>query len=117
MLIQSINNAQQTAPPTGSVSSDAPKIVSTGAPQPQNGKAEQPTTAQLNDAVKTANQTIKQSGQALEFSVDSQTKTPIVQLKDTSTGEVIRQFPTEEAMAMARVIDKFQHGQLLTQKA
>ncbi|MBZ0068923.1 MAG: flagellar protein FlaG, partial [Thiobacillus sp.] len=36
---------------------------------------------------------------------------------DTSTGQLIRQYPSEEALAISRGIEQFQQGLLLKQKA
>jgi flagellar protein FlaG len=36
---------------------------------------------------------------------------------DSSTGEVIRQYPSEETLAISRNIEHFQQGLLLTKKA
>lgn len=81
---------------------------------------QQPSPQQLNDAVIALNQAMRQSNQSVEFSVDFNTKKPIVKMSDTATGEVLRQFPSEEMLAIARSIDQFlqlQHGLLLKQQA
>jgi flagellar protein FlaG len=71
----------------------------------------------LNGAVAAINQAMQQSNQALEFSVDTDTRETVVRMVDTSTGELIRQFPSEATLAIARGIEQFQQGLLLTQKA
>ena len=76
-----------------------------------------PTTAQLQSAVEAINKTLKQSSRNLEFSVDTDTKKLMVKLIDTETGDVLRQFPSEEMMAISRSIDRLQQGILLKQKA
>jgi hypothetical protein len=40
-----------------------------------------------------------------------------VKMLDTSTGQLIRQYPSEEALAISRGIEQFQQGLLLKQKA
>lgn len=52
----------------------------------------------------------------LQFSIDETTAKTVVRVTDASTGELIRQLPTEEALAIARSLDKMQ-GLLLTQQA
>ena len=52
----------------------------------------------------------------LKFSIDEDTGKTIVKLLDTQTQEVIRQFPTEEAISIARTLDKVQ-GMLFSDKA
>ncbi|MBZ0105903.1 MAG: flagellar protein FlaG [Sulfuricella denitrificans] len=104
------------------VSSGATKAVAdTPAPgstveQPQ-AAAKQPTTEQLKGAVDSINQAMRQSNRGLEFSVDSATKRPIVKMVDMETGEVIRQIPSDETLAISRSIDHFQQGLLLKQEA
>ena len=52
----------------------------------------------------------------LKFSIDEDTGKTVVKLLDTQTQEVIRQFPTEEAISIARTLDKVQ-GLLFSDKA
>ena len=49
--------------------------------------------------------------------MDESTKKPVFQLKDTETGDLIRQFPTEEMLAISRSIDQYQQGLLLKLEA
>ena len=42
----------------------------------------------------------------LNFSVDSETKTVVVQVLDSKTGKVIQEIPSEEVLAMAKEINK-----------
>ncbi len=76
----------------------------------------QPTPAQLKDAVDSINKAMKQINSDLEFSIDKDTKTTVVRVVDSSTGVTIKQFPSEEALAITRALDKMQ-GMLLKQKA
>jgi flagellar protein FlaG len=77
----------------------------------------QPTTpAQLKDAVDSLNKAMKQINSDLEFSIDQDTKTTVVRVVDSKTGDTIKQFPSEEALAITRALDKMQ-GMLLKQKA
>jgi flagellar protein FlaG len=71
----------------------------------------------LNNAVAVINQAMQDSNQALHFSVDTDTHRTVVKMVDASTGELIRQFPTEETLAISRGIAEFQQGLLLKQKA
>lgn len=80
------------------------------APQP-------PSAEELKNAVATINQVMQQSNQALEFSVDTDTHRTVVRMVDTSTGELLRQFPSEATLAISRGIEQFQQGLLLQQKA
>lgn len=119
MIIQNVS-AGQGAIPVRQFSNDAPAVVAdtpaaVAAPQ-------QPSTEQLKSAVANINKAMQQSNQSLEFSVDPNTKTPVVKMMDTETGKVISQFPSEQVIAIAQSIDEYlsQHqlqGLLLKQKA
>ena len=78
---------------------------------------QQPSADELNSAVAAINQAMQQSNQALEFSVDTDSHRTVVKMVDTSTGELIRQFPSEATLAISRGIEHFQQGLLLKQKA
>jgi len=119
MIIQNTNMNQATQP-VRRVSDGAPAAV-TNIPTP--AMPQQPSSDQLQSAVDNINQAMRQSKQNLELSVDPYTKTPVVKMVDTQTGELIRQFPSEAVLAIASSIDKFlqqsqfQHGLLLKEKA
>ncbi|CAH1195963.1 Flagellin protein flaG [Candidatus Nitrotoga sp. BS] len=105
-----------SAPPSNSAAQ------SVGPPAPPQLSAvqvaEQPVSlAQLKNVVNDANKALQQSNQSLEFSVDADTQKSIVKLIDTETGDLIRQFPSEQMLDIASAIGKFQQGLLLEQKA
>lgn len=121
MIIQNANSA----PPARLVSNDTPKVVATSpavveTPAPA---APQPSAEQVKSAVNNINQALQKSNPNLQLSVDSDTKKPIIKFVDSQTGTVIRQYPSEEVVAIARSIDEFmaqnqlKHGLLLNQKA
>jgi flagellar protein FlaG len=122
MLIQNISNISLT-PQLGRISSDRltidgrPAPISSPAPSEPHVAADFPQASQLKNAVGKFNDVMRQSKQNLEFSVDTDTKKPVVKLVDTETGDVIRQIPSEEMLSIARSIDHFQQGLLLKQKA
>lgn len=117
MLIQPINGQPQAIPvQSGSDVARAAATPSTVAAQGTT-PTQQPTPAQLKEAVKVINQAFEHANQSLAFTIDSATKQTIVKLTDTSTGEVIRQFPTQQTLAISQSIEQYQHGMLLTQKA
>ena len=78
-----------------------------------------PSPEQLQNAVDSINQAMRQSSQNLEFSVDRDTNKQVVKMVDAKTGDLIRQIPSEETLAIARSIDQFmqRQGLLLSQKA
>jgi flagellar protein FlaG len=115
MIIQTTN-----LPPSQAIQ---PDMRAHGA-APVKAVADTPTAApqqasveELKSAVMAINQAMQQSNQALEFTVDTDTERTVVKMVDTSTGELIRQYPTEATLAISRGIEQFQQGLLLTQKA
>lgn len=61
---------------------------------------------ELQHAASVINQVMRQANSSLQFSVDTETNTPVVRLVDTNTGELIRQIPSEEALAISQSIDQ-----------
>lgn len=72
--------------------------------------------AALRAATAKINQTMQGLGNNLEFTVDSETSMNIVRVVDKETNKTIRQFPSEEALAIAKTLDKLQ-GMLVRTKA
>ena len=126
MLIQNIGNTTQAAPPARFASDGAPSVAVATQPalSPDSLKvagkpaAEQQASAeQIKSAVENINQALKQSNKNLEFSIDESTNKQVFKLTDSETGEVIRQYPTEEMLSISRAIDQVQRGLLLKQEA
>jgi len=113
MIIQNANT-NQGASPVRLVSDDVPKVVANTS---EPVTPQQPSSQQLKAAVDGINQVMQQSNSNLEFSVDPNTKKPIVQMVDTETGKLILQIPSKAALAIAQSIDQYQRGLLLNQKA
>ncbi|BBI98787.1 flagellar protein [Ferrigenium kumadai] len=132
MLIQNVSNMAQ-APQPARLASDGGPVAVVAAPSnvqtppavslelPQTAVTpvadQQATAAQLQNVVDGINKALKQSNKNLEFSIDSDTNRSIVKLVDSETGDVIRQFPSEEALAISKSIDRIQQGLLLKQQA
>jgi flagellar protein FlaG len=89
--------------------------VSSSAPVSGSG-----TTVSSADASKIAN-TLQNSAAfratGLSFSTDKQSGLTVIRVTDTETNEVIRQIPTQEALAMTHTIDSDLRGNLVNQKA
>jgi flagellar protein FlaG len=131
MLIQNANNSNQASPPPRLASDGGPvSVVSASNVQappavvpdlPQTAvnpmAGQQPSPAQVKNAVDNLNKALQQSNKNLEFTVDAETEDPVVKLVDSETGDVIRQFPTEEALSIAKAIDDYQRGMLIKQEA
>lgn len=130
MLIQNTGNAVQALQPARPASDgvlvavvaassglEAKPAVAAVQPAGYQQAERQPSAAQLQNVVDGINQALKQSNKNLEFTVDADTRKPVVKLVDTETGDIIRQIPSEEALAISRAIDQFQQGMLLKQEA
>jgi len=87
-------------------SSVAAVQASSAAPKPDEVRA----------SVGRINQTIQSLSRDLEFTVDEDTKMNVVKVVDTKTKEIVRQFPSEEVLVIAKALDKLQ-GLLLKDKA
>ena len=71
-------------------------------------------TDELKDAVGKLNASVH--AQNLEFSIDEDSKRTVVKVVDSATREVVRQMPTEEALEIAKALDKA-FGLLISEKA
>lgn len=74
------------------------------------------TFEQVTKAVQDINKTIQATHQGLEFSVDKGSHEVVVKLIDQQTKQVLRQIPTQEALEIAKSLDKLQ-GLLIKQTA
>ena len=124
MLIQNLSSA-----------ASAPRLTSDSAPVPvaaprtpdevpqaavkvaAGQQVAQPTPDQLKAAVDNINQAMRQGNSNVEFSIDKDTKQTVIKVVESETGNVIRQFPSEEVIAISREIDKMNRAVLLKQEA
>ena len=60
---------------------------------------------------------MKQNNANVEFSIDKDTRQTVIKVVEVGSGNVIRQFPTEEILAVSRMIAEAQRGVLLKQQA
>lgn len=86
----------------------------TGNPVPP--LAPEPQLGEVTEAVGTINKTMKALSNSLEFSIDADSKRPVVKVIDPDTKEVIRQMPSAEALEIAKALDRLQ-GLLIKQQA
>lgn len=126
MLIQNINSAATATRPTSDsvpVAVATPKTQATQLELPQTAgtaapEKTAPTQEQIQSAVDNMNKVMKQNDSGLEFSIDNDTKRTVVKLVELKTGDVIRQYPSEDMLSIARAMDQMQqHGVLVNQKA
>lgn len=75
-----------------------------------------PRAEQVKAAVEHVNKFVQTLSNDLKFTVDEDTGIQVVKVVDTKTKDVIRQFPSEEILAIAQALDKLQ-GLIIHQKA
>jgi flagellar protein FlaG len=75
-----------------------------------------PSADQVRRAAETLNRQLESASHDLRFSLDESTGKMIVRVVDTDTGEVIRQIPSEELLAISRSLDRLK-GLLFDQQA
>lgn len=131
MLIQNISTAATPKPASDSAPAvvaapqseaaapaPAPVMAATPAKPAAEPKEAQLTDAQLQSIVDNINKAMKQSNSNVEFAIDKATNKTIIKVVEAKTGDVIRQYPSEEILAIARAIDRMQQqGLLIAQKA
>lgn len=115
MSIQNIGNYGASAPPPVSAQGSTPRAT------PPAVEADvapaQPSSEQLQKAVDTIKKSVgSAASNNLQFSIDNDTGRTLVRVVDQSTGQTIRQIPSEEVLAMAKAVDQMK-GVLLKQQA
>lgn len=70
----------------------------------------------LDAAIEKIRQSIGNTGQQVSFSVDDSSGQTVLRVIDAQTSTVLRQIPGDEALALARTLDRMQ-GMLIRQKA
>ena len=83
------------------------------------GAGATPSQDEVEQAVSNLNKAAQEKATGIEFSIDPDSKRTIVQVVDQSTKEVLRQFPSKEALAIAKSLDDSSsgHGLLIDQTA
>lgn len=102
VLGRQIDVFEQTAAAARQAAVDDPVFASSGEQNPgaQNRR--------LKGAVDAINDFLKSSSSNIEFSIDEDSGKTIVKLMDKETNTVLRQYPSKEALAIAKDIDKLQ---------
>lgn len=103
-----------TPPATEQPINTAPTVPNSAATA---DKAVSTDKEQLQKAIDSINISMKKINADLKFSVDQDSHRVVVKVVESKTGDVIKQFPSEETLSIAKAIDRFQQGVLLQQKA
>ncbi|MDH3634237.1 MAG: flagellar protein FlaG [Gammaproteobacteria bacterium] len=78
---------------------------------PINGKEQPPqaaNTAEVRQAVSEINEIVQSVQRDLSFNMDEGSGKYVIRVVDTESGELIRQIPTEEVLAIASQLREFQ---------
>jgi len=73
-------------------------------------EAKQPTTEQLQASVNKMSEDLKRSQVNLDFSIDKTSKEVVVKVIDSSTGDVLTQFPSKQALAISELVASQKKG-------
>jgi len=73
-------------------------------------------TAAVAEAVKAINAQVQRVAQNLKFTVDQDSGKTVVKVVEGESGKIIRQIPSEEALAISEALEKMQ-GLIIQQKA
>jgi flagellar protein FlaG len=116
MNIHNISSLGQTPQPDLRMADATRKSASHSAETQQK---REPSRQEVQKAVESINLALQRASKstALQFTVDPNTRTTVVKVMDTESGELIRQFPSEAALAIAESIGDLQKGLLLGQEA
>lgn len=82
----------------------------------ENTDKKAPDKLEVKRAVEKISDFVSSRQSELNFSIDDASGSQVVKIMDTQTKQVIRQFPSEEAVAIAHALDKLQ-GLLIKEKA
>ena len=78
---------------------------------PINGKEQPPkaaNTVEVREAVSTINKVVQSLQRDLSFNMDEDSGKTVIRVVDTESGELIRQIPSKEVLAIASQIREFQ---------
>ena len=115
MKISQINTGDFPSPPAARAGEISPVTPSPSSKNDSISQAQH--DSQVTDAVLLINKAIhSMSAHTVSFVTDSATGIDTVSVINSETNEVIRQMPSEEAVAAARALDKMQ-GIIIHQKA
>lgn len=112
----SVDQARLTAPQSANVS--APVVADNGinVTATTTTKPVPPSDNEVKQSIKDVNTYLKQTLNGIEFSQDKDTGQTLVKIVDVTSGKVIRQIPTAQAVEISKDIGKLQ-GLLIKDKA
>lgn len=111
--------ATVASPATGGTSASAQLPATLAAPPRPSGAQttpKAPSLEQIKQAIEIANKALQAVASNLEFTQDASTGRTVIRIVDATTQQVIRQYPTEEMLAIAHGLDRMR-GLLLEDEA
>ncbi len=111
--IASTPPAADTAPAAGPAAASGPSMPEPREAASQDAPADPQALQEVANRLTLAIGTV---GQQVQFSVDHDTGKTVLRVTDVESGAVLRQIPGDEALALARILDRMQ-GVLIRQKA
>lgn len=119
-MVQAIGNfGAAEAQPARAAASETGKPVEARKPAAAHAPpadAREADAEKVQEAIVRINQTVQSLVTHLEFSIDTDTNRSVVKVIDNRTREILRQFPSEEVLQIARALDNFT-GLLLKDQA
>lgn len=108
--IQTANPQQRTATPNAPTQvARQERVAASQSVAPKNAQAEDGQKQfSVQEAVKHLTDFVSLTNADISFSVDEASGVQVVKITDGQTKEVIRQFPSEEAIRIAQALDQLQ---------
>lgn len=106
---QSLSQQNTDSPAKTRLSVDAARQnISQASIQQADIESSESSGVQLEEAVAKVESFLKVQNRDLAFTIDDDTKRSVVTVKDSSSGDVIRQIPSEEVLKLAERIQELQ---------
>lgn len=108
---RSINGGQNTnvnAAPNELNRTESQQILSQASPSQADIKEAKSNGVELDDAIAKVESFLKVQNRDLAFTIDENTNRSVVTVKDSTSGDVIRQIPSEEVLKLADRIQELQ---------
>lgn len=80
-------------------------------------EARQPSSGEIEAVVERINNHLLKNDVSLDFSVDETTSIPVVKVTNTTTGDIVMQFPSKVVLAISEAITNKQAGALVQDHA
>ena len=107
--------AAAVAADTARAKSATPTVTAEAVAQPQAATPPAAAPPDVAQAVQRIQSYLKSVNHALEFRIDSDSGRTVVSVRDVETGDLIRQFPSEEVLRLAQLADEQQNLALLSE--